>query len=65
MFILYSTRIGGWLTRNGTYISAIDKALKVPYDEALQIVAKHYDPIEGGFAIVPVSLSALEQAKAL
>lgn len=63
MFILYSLRAGGWLTPSGTYVSSIDKALRVPYDEAIRICRSHFEPLDGSFGVLPVSLDALDKVK--
>lgn len=59
-YILWSSRLNGWLTTQSTYSTDQAEARKFSRDSALQMVRKHRR--EGGYTLLPVSLEDLQDA---
>lgn len=59
MYVLWSTRSGGWLTKGGTYSSEFASAEQFTYEKALDRCKIH----KGGMAqygLLPVAVAILE-----
>lgn len=59
MYILYSTRLHGWLSRSSQYTSDRSQARQFPRPEALAFCRKHKD--HTGLTLVPVNLDDLAE----
>lgn len=59
MYILYSTRMQGWLTQSSTYSSEHSFAKQFMLNEALEMCARHRIG-DGVFGLLPIQLSLLE-----
>ena len=57
MYILWSGRLQGWLTRGSTYSSDQAEARKFSRDEALAMVERHKN--QGGYTLLPIRLEDL------
>lgn len=63
-FVLWSTKLSGWQTRQGTYASNIEDARQLPVEAACAVCKKHYDKHGSEFGLIPVEIDLLEFIKA-
>lgn len=63
-FILWSTRLNGWQTRQGTYSSNAEDAREYQVADACAACAKHYDQHGAEFGLIPVEKQLLDFIKA-
>lgn len=59
MYILYSTRGRGWLTKSSTYTSDRTQAKQFTKEEMLDICVVHYQNGMTEFGLLPISMSDL------
>lgn len=52
MYILWSGRLQGWLTRGSTYSSDQAEARRFPRDEAIEMCKRHKQ--QAGYGLLPV-----------
>lgn len=63
-FVLWSTKLQGWQTRQGTYSSDVEDARVYAAPDACAACAKHYNRHGAEFGLIPVERELLEFIKA-
>jgi hypothetical protein len=63
MFVVWNTKLAGWLSRTGNYTSELSAARTLPWSEARELCAAQHRLQEWGgeYGLLPVSVAALRE----
>lgn len=59
MYILWSGKLQGWLTRSSTFSSERKDARQLTQEEAIEMAARHYG--SGGNNLLPVEVDMMNE----
>lgn len=65
MYLLWSPRMQGWLSRSGNYVSTQDHAAKYSRDDALALAVRHMNTGWAEYGLLPVCETDLDLMKEL
>lgn len=58
-FVLWSTKMSGWLSTHGTYTSELKQARRYNEPDAITLCSRHYESDDESYGMIPVSCQML------